>query len=279
MEFMLYFIYHSYSMITLLLESVPAFRDTWNEYLGDLARYRMAVEAFDKKDREIWAEVSRYWYGQDGKEENGRIQHHLAVLARPDILQQTFHYTKALISVHPFSNAFDSLIKLITPFMNAPNQKRNLVTSFITTHGALLTQAPVEDFNSRANEYLTTLKIVIREVGIHGHQCVLFMSCNISAIFQYGSKHRVIVTDFTLKSRNPTAENRRAAMKWASGGSCAAIHTTYSDISSQLVLQASSLTFHTLTVILSQVGDSNMSPSVYISMAFVWCLTLNPAAI
>jgi hypothetical protein len=52
-------------MITLLLESVPVFRETWTECLGDLSRYRMAVEEFDKKDRELWAGVSRYWYNQD----------------------------------------------------------------------------------------------------------------------------------------------------------------------------------------------------------------------
>ncbi|KAJ6159376.1 hypothetical protein N7497_003913 [Penicillium chrysogenum] len=52
-EYMLDFIYLSYSMITLLLESVTDFRDTWIECLGDLARYRIAVEEFDKRDREL----------------------------------------------------------------------------------------------------------------------------------------------------------------------------------------------------------------------------------
>lgn len=41
---MLAFIYLAYSMMALLYETVPAFEDTWMECLGDLRRYRMAIE-------------------------------------------------------------------------------------------------------------------------------------------------------------------------------------------------------------------------------------------
>jgi len=40
LEHMLTFIYLAYSMMALLYETVPAFRDTWIECLGDLGRYR-----------------------------------------------------------------------------------------------------------------------------------------------------------------------------------------------------------------------------------------------
>ncbi|OQE92683.1 hypothetical protein PENNAL_c0007G09508 [Penicillium nalgiovense] len=287
MEYMLDFIYLSYSMITLLLESVPDFRETWIECLGDLARYRMAVEEFDKKDRDLWAGVSRHWYNQDRNQGNGRIQHHLAVLARPDVLQQFFHYTKALISVRAFPNAFDSMTQLVAPLMNV--QKGSLSTLFVTTHGALFMQAPVEEFVSRASVFLATLRKEISRVGRQGQEGVQLTSCNICAIFQYGRKG-VMETDFKLKLRNPTAEDRLAAMKWASSATAmkressttttkTPIHAIYSDLSSQLAFRASSLMFHTLIVMLGQIGDPNMYPSVHISMAFVWCLTLNPAAI
>lgn len=105
------------------------------------------------------------------------------------------------------------------------------------------------------------------------------MSCNISVIFHYGSKYGVIETDFILKLRNPTAEDRLSAIKWVSGASTIANHTIYSDLLSQLLFRASSLTFYILIVMLGQVGDVNMYPSVHISMAFVWCLMLNLAAI
>ena len=60
LEYMLNFIYIAYSMMTLLLESVTTFCETWIECLGDLARYRMAVEEVDMRDREVWAGASRY---------------------------------------------------------------------------------------------------------------------------------------------------------------------------------------------------------------------------
>ena len=44
LDHMLAFIYIAYSMMALLHENVTAFGDTWIQYLGDLGRYRMAIE-------------------------------------------------------------------------------------------------------------------------------------------------------------------------------------------------------------------------------------------
>ena len=38
--------------MALLSETVPAFEDTWIECLGDLGRYRMAIEDDDIRDRD-----------------------------------------------------------------------------------------------------------------------------------------------------------------------------------------------------------------------------------
>jgi hypothetical protein len=51
---MLAFIYLAYNMMALLYETVPAFKDTWIECLGDPGRYRMAIEDDAGRDREIW---------------------------------------------------------------------------------------------------------------------------------------------------------------------------------------------------------------------------------
>jgi hypothetical protein len=82
---MLAFVYLAYSMMALLMESVPSF-ETWIECVGDLARYRMATEEADLRDREVWSGVARMWYNKaaDKSPNVGRIQHHLAVLARPN---------------------------------------------------------------------------------------------------------------------------------------------------------------------------------------------------
>ncbi|KAL8948776.1 MAG: hypothetical protein Q9183_007657, partial [Haloplaca sp. 2 TL-2023] len=62
LDHMLAFIYIAYSMMALLYETVTTFEDTWIECLGDLARYRMAIEDSSAGDREIWGGVAKAWY-------------------------------------------------------------------------------------------------------------------------------------------------------------------------------------------------------------------------
>lgn len=80
-------------MMTLFLKYVPAFEGTWIECLGDLAQYGMAVGNSDIRDRETWASLARKWYHQaaDNNPNDGRIQHHLAVVAWQDMIQQLFY--------------------------------------------------------------------------------------------------------------------------------------------------------------------------------------------
>src|SRR5271155_5003971 len=114
LDHMLAFVYLAYSMMALLMESVPSFEETWIECLGDLARYRMAIEEADLRDHEVWSGVARMWYNKaaDKSPNVGRIQHHLAVLTRPNVIQQLFYYSKALVSLIPFQNARESIMLL-----------------------------------------------------------------------------------------------------------------------------------------------------------------------
>ena len=52
----------AYSIIALLYETVRTFKDTWVECLGDLSRYRMAIEDDNQRVRDTWTNVSRCWY-------------------------------------------------------------------------------------------------------------------------------------------------------------------------------------------------------------------------
>ena len=72
---------------------MSSFEETWIECLGDLARYRMAIKEADLRDREVWSGVARMWYNKtaDKSSNVGRIQHYLAVLARPNIVEQLFY--------------------------------------------------------------------------------------------------------------------------------------------------------------------------------------------
>lgn len=54
----------------------------------------MAIEDDDIRDREIWTDVSSYWYHMAPRifPTAGRLYHHLAILARPNAMQQLFYY-------------------------------------------------------------------------------------------------------------------------------------------------------------------------------------------
>ncbi|RMD43529.1 hypothetical protein DV735_g1604, partial [Chaetothyriales sp. CBS 134920] len=162
-DHMLSFVYLAYSMMALLVESVPSFSETWIECLGDLARYRMAIEESDPRDREVWANVARMWYHRaaDRSPNIGRIQHHLAVLARPLIVQQLFYYTKALIAVVPFTNARESIMLLFTPFLEKPDQTYprypELDSSLVTAFAVLFTKGSRSDFLKHSRRFLKLL--------------------------------------------------------------------------------------------------------------------------
>lgn len=295
LDYMLNFIYLAYSMMTLLLESISAFEETWIECLGDLARYRMAVEESDMRDREVWAGVSRYWYNQDADRspDIGRIQHHLAVLARPDILKQLFYYTKALVSVRPFPNARESIILLFNPYNGQPLQQ-TMVPAFIATHGILFTRGPTEQFITLANHFLALLRKEIGRLGRQGQEGVYMMCCNFASVLQYGDADAVMTIEFWPKGGENVMEAYVLAREWMSQTPSesqssstdrvqlskinqAANHNN-PHLSSQIAFQGSSLAFHTLSVFLNQMGDPTIYPSVHTSLAFIWCLALRPTA-
>ena len=116
-DYMVAFVYLAYQMMALLFETVPFFSDTWIECLGDLARYRMAIEE-DKEVHAIWGGVAARWYNiaSDRHPSIGRLYHHVGILERPG-LRKLFLYSKSLTCVIPFPNARDSLGTLCGPLI------------------------------------------------------------------------------------------------------------------------------------------------------------------
>lgn len=55
LNYMLLFVYVAYSMMAWIMESVPSFEETWDECLRDLARYRVAIQEVEPRDRAIRA--------------------------------------------------------------------------------------------------------------------------------------------------------------------------------------------------------------------------------
>jgi hypothetical protein len=161
LDHMLTFIYMAYSMIALLYETVPVFEDTWIECLGDLGRYRMAIEDDDIRDREVWTAVSRHWYSRasDKAPTTGRLYHHLAILARPNAQQQLYYYTKSLCVEMPFPSARESIMTLFEPIMSPTSnpQQTGLLPAelyFVRTHGILFSGEQEEDLEPSMDRFL-----------------------------------------------------------------------------------------------------------------------------
>lgn len=203
LEHMLSFVYLAYQMMGLLMESVPTFHETWIECLGDLARYRMAIEEADMRDRENWSNVARMWYNKaaDRSPTTGRIQHHLAVLARPNIVRQLFYYSKALVSVIPFVNARDSIMLLFSPFLDGaslPGQKQKpesttlkypkFESSLVTAAGIAFTKGSIHGFCVHIAQFASTLDSHITRSGSNWKvQGAEVASSLIACILDFGS--------------------------------------------------------------------------------------------
>ncbi|KDN60779.1 hypothetical protein CSUB01_05971 [Colletotrichum sublineola] len=159
LEHMLTFIYLAYSMTALLYQTVPTFKDTWIECLGDLGRYRMAIE--DKpEDREVWTSVSRHWYSKasDKAPTTGHLYHHLAILARPNALQQLFYYVKSLCVPIPFLSTRESIMTLFDPHLNGtPTRLQKIDAAFVRAHGVLFSGKSSELFDPSVKEFIGSL--------------------------------------------------------------------------------------------------------------------------
>ncbi|KAK4954655.1 hypothetical protein LTR10_008088 [Elasticomyces elasticus] len=154
-EYMLSFIYLAYQMMSLLYETAPVSRDTWIECLGDLARYRMAIEE-EKEPYAQWGAVaaSRYVKASDRHPQIGRLYHHLAILERP-MLRRFACYGKFVALVRPFPIAPGTLHKLYMPI---GGESQNLASA-----ASLLPKASFRRLH--ASNFREARDIVSREAG------------------------------------------------------------------------------------------------------------------
>ncbi|KAI9885192.1 MAG: replication factor C subunit 4 [Watsoniomyces obsoletus] len=217
LEHMLNFVYLAYSMMALLYETVPTFEDTWVECLGDLGRYRMAIEDDDLRDRETWANVARFWYSKAADKDPtvGRLYHHLAILARPQPLRQLYFYARSLTCVQPFLSARESVLTLFDPLLKSvaadaypppparsqspllhhpPARSPPMEEHFVKIHAVLFTGRHLDQAERIIDEYLASLdKLLDRVTGKYKEQGVHIAVANAAALFEYGS------TDARLK--------------------------------------------------------------------------------
>lgn len=172
LEHMLTFIYLAYSMMALLYETVPALKDTWIECLGDLGRYRMAIEDENIRDREVWTSLSRHWYSKasDWSPTTGRLYHHFTILARPNVLQQ---YIKSLRVPTPFKSARVPIMTPFDPILGTTNHHhRNPSTASSPgplMHHFLSKKQASDSWSIRLKQVIDTLKFKVNLPDMKNH--------------------------------------------------------------------------------------------------------------
>ncbi|KAF2277970.1 uncharacterized protein EI97DRAFT_449372 [Westerdykella ornata] len=302
MDYMLAFIYLAYQMTALLYETVPAFGDTWIECLGDLGRYRMAVEE-DPRDREIWAGVARSWYSKtsDRIPNVGRLYHHLAILARPVVLPQLYYYARSLTCLQPFASARESILKLLDPVLAiaaSGQQVLHIDTNFIRTHAILFKRLKPEDFEHARVTFLGQLDSEIgrvtakwREKGVH------IAVTNIAGLFDYGIHDSILRQIFLIHLRKVLQSRSQSRSSTPSDESEENSHISAeqasmkpslpeSEISSKLDTLSSDFTFSgayllltsTFSAVLRRVDDKNVLPFVHVMLAFFSSIAAIPQA-
>ncbi|RDA95269.1 hypothetical protein CP533_3475 [Ophiocordyceps camponoti-saundersi (nom. inval.)] len=268
LEHMLTFIYIAYSMMALLYETVPAFEDTWIECLGDLGRYRMAIEDDDIRDREIWTGVSRYWYSMasDKSPATGRLYHHLAILARPNALQQLYYYNKSLCVPLPFASARESVMTLFDPLLSSTSHQRlePVDAAFVRVHGILFSGKARQQLEPSMSEFLSLLdgRIGCARSGWleTGYYVGISLSCSLMG---FGDEHNVLMRAMTGQESGRESE---------SGGSDA---DTGADETFRLALHFAMRTYE---VVLRRWGDKNTLSCIHTAMVFLLHMSRYPAA-
>lgn len=303
LDHMLAFICIAYSMMALLYETVWMFEDTWIECLGDLGRYRMAIENDDIRYREVWNGVARFWYSKaaDKSPNVGRLYHHLAILAPPCTLQQLSFNTRSLTCVTPFESARGSIMTLFTSILigkeSAYHRSWSLETIFIKVHGMLFSGRPFEEFDATVCQIIEGVldSYIGRVTAKFKEQGIFAAVANIAALFEYGSLRQPgmpnsifrlafdeVRTQKIQKSKSAARQLSDSsfdvndtASRSPAGSTQPSLETLTSfefQSSVNHISHASNLVFGTLSICLQRIADKNVFPLIHVYFVFLWSL-------
>jgi hypothetical protein len=269
LEHMLTFLYLAYSMTALLYETVPAFEDTWIECLGDLGRYRMAIEDDDIRDREIWTGVSRHWYSKAAAKSptTGRLYHHLAILARPNVLQQLFYYSKSLCVPIPFSSARESIMTLFDPVLgNGSLRLAPVDAAFVRAHGILFSGKSRDQLEESMETFIAQLDGHIARSTKRwlesGYYIGISLACS---LLGYGSESNVLIRAMSKKPEEADVSMDGSTISEATPDEAFTL--------------ALGFAISTITTVLRRWGDTNTLPFLHTILVFINHMIRYPAAI
>jgi len=176
----------------------------------------MAIEDEDSRDREMWAGDARFWYSKaaDRNPLVGRLSHHLAILARPNAVQQMCFYSRSLTSVHPFMSARESIMTLVDPFLSrAPmsNTYSYVHTHFIKFHASLFVREHPENVDKHMEGFLSKLNGHVECLSIKAKEPLAHIAiANIAALHGYGIQDHPLrkLYDYQIKYSQIQAHTR-----------------------------------------------------------------------
>ncbi|KAI6274126.1 hypothetical protein MCOR14_011796, partial [Pyricularia oryzae] len=165
----------------------------------------MAIEDDDLHVREVWRAVSRQWYSRasDMAPTTGRLYHHLAILARPNVVAQLFYYAKSLCVPIPFHIARDSILTLFEPIMAGSYGESHAVDhALVRCHGTFFTGKGTEDFEEARKEFISNLDLAVAKGARRwleaGYQIAV---TNLCALFGYGLPANVLMKAFDASTK------------------------------------------------------------------------------
>ncbi|CAK7206330.1 hypothetical protein SEUCBS139899_009119 [Sporothrix eucalyptigena] len=201
LEYMIKFLNSTNLIFAHLYETVPAFDGTWAECLGDLSRYRMAIED-NQRLREAWTADSHRWYSlaSDQAPTTGRFYHHLAIVARPFVITQMYYYVKSLCVPIPYTPTRQSIMTLLDTVLGDPvfdaaaQHEPPVELAFIRAH-AILFQSDVQTTPEFAPAI--SLASLDAHIALSGHvwtQTGVHMAVvNSCALLNYGGDDNVLM--------------------------------------------------------------------------------------
>jgi hypothetical protein len=234
----------------------------------------MAIEEVDLRERDTWTAVSRLWYSKasDRAPTTGRLYHHLAILARPNALQQLFYYVKSLCVPIPFPSARESVMTLFDPVLLQDSRQSSRLSpvdaAYTRAHAILFSGKSWDRLESTVDEYASLLDAHIARSSKkwleHGYYIGIAGFC---ALQEYGKTGNVI-----NKVLCPVKQEETADLPMEEG-----VPENGSPFLSKEFVAALSLTRRTHEIVLRRFGDNNILSYLHVSLVFMYHMAQYPA--
>lgn len=232
--------------------------------LGHLARYRAEVDS-----PEEYLEYASYWYLMAAAQhpEVGYYQHCLATVAQPRSLKKLFHLFKSSTSIEPDPDAdkrVDDFFRQV-PNETAVERPRALRYFMKTHHQMFEGHTPPNS----ANHFLYNFDEYMKTPDFE-EQGVWITLLNFAAIFNYGRDPKMMSMFQHLVPENGPRILKVAYQYWRQNP------TDRQSPRSPRVASASRVAFATLDKILNGSRWRGILPSLYTSLAFLYCFAMIP---